>query len=276
MLGRKKEVKDKKVKPVELTDITEGRSLADLRKVISTRNCEVFEVNKDVYFTLLNEKLRGNLHDIEHAANTYGIVRQVLKVRDIVADKGTPIGYSTDSYDMTLGEYFIKSDPDVYTTRIILQCVRDKVISLPAHGDLSLDNIVLKDGEIYVTNRFLQEHVSDDEFEYLGKIEKELLTLYRYPKDKEYLHVEEADKAIYDYLYYLLINTSGEERKKLINAGLESCYKTLFDDIPNKNIEVKKESYEKYDNVTEIIKLINDEEYIKKYGLGHRPDIRMF
>ncbi|MDE6142367.1 MAG: hypothetical protein K2G03_07160, partial [Bacilli bacterium] len=243
MLGRKKETKNEEIKFVELTEVTDGKAITDLRKVMSTRHCEVFEVNKDTYFTLLNEKLRGNLQDIEHAANSYGFGRQVLKVKNVVADKGIPVGYSTDSYDMTLGEYFISRDPDVYTTRIILQSLKNKIISLPGHGDLSLDSIVLKDGKIFITNRFLQENTPQEEFEYLGSIEKEFLSLYGYPQEKGFLPVDEADTAIYNYLHYLLINTSGEERKQLINAGLESCYKTLFVDVTNRNIEFEEDSY---------------------------------
>lgn len=274
MFGRKKEAENEKMRFVELAEVTDGKAITDLRKVVSTRHCEVFEVNKDTYFTLLNEKLRGNLQDIEHAANSYVLKRQVLRVKNVVADKGTPVGYSTDSFDMTLGEYFISRDPDVYTTRIILQNLKNKIICLPGHGDLSLDSIVLKNGNIFITNRFLQENTPQEEFEYLGSIERELLSLYGYPQEKGFLPVDETDVAIYNYLHYLLINTSGEERKKLINAGLESCYKTLFDDIPNRNIEFEEESY--CYGIESITRAMNNEEYIKEYRLGRRPDIRMF
>lgn len=274
MFGRKKEAENEKMRFVELAEVTDGKAITDLRKVVSTRHCEVFEVNKDTYFTLLNEKLRGNLQDIEHAANSYVLKRQVLRVKNVVADKGTPVGYSTDSFDMTLGEYFISRDPDVYTTRIILQNLKNKIICLPGHGDLSLDSIVLKNGNIFITNRFLQENTPQEEFEYLGSIERELLSLYGYPQEKGFLPVDETDVAIYNYLHYLLINTSGEERKKLINAGLESCYKTLFDDIPNRNIEFDEESY--CYGIESITRAMNNEEYIKEYRLGRRPDIRMF
>lgn len=274
MFGRKKEAENEKMRFVELAEVTDGKAVTDLRKVVSTRHCEVFEVNKDTYFTLLNEKLRGNLQDIEHAANSYALKRQVLRVKNVVADKGTPVGYSTDSFDMTLGEYFISRDPDVYTTRIILQNLKNKIICLPGHGDLSLDSIVLKNGNIFITNRFLQENTPQEEFEYLGSIERELLSLYGYPQEKGFLPVDETDVAIYNYLHYLLINTSGEERKKLINAGLESCYKTLFDDIPNRNIEFDEESY--CYGIESITRAMNNEEYIKEYRLGRRPDIRMF
>lgn len=269
---KKKEEMQEAIKTTELSAIANGRNLRDLKKIVSTRNCQVFEVDKDTNFILLNEKLRGNLVDIKKAAESYGINPQVLEVKDIISDKETPIGYSTVSYDMTLNEYFLTRDPDVYTTKIILKCLRDKIIGLPVHGDLTLDDIVLKKGEIFITNRFLKRHCITG-FEYLGEIQRELVTLYDMPKNY-YPKYEETDNAIYDYLYYLLINTSGEERKQMITAGLESCYKTLFKDIPNKHIED-----EKYYTVAGIIKSLSDEEYIKEEDWnGHTRslDIRMF
>lgn len=102
----------------------------------------------------------------------------------------------------------------------------------------------------------IEKKPNPEDAEFIGPIGRELLNFYDFEKYSKKLISEvgyekyarmirlqgvfkNADSAIYDYLYYLLINTSGEERSQVISAGIESCYKTLFDDEPNYHIELE-------------------------------------
>lgn len=243
LIGKKPKVKEtvQKQEYKNLRDITSGRGIEDLIKVTSSRNCDVYKINQDLFLTAIKKEvykdsLIVNIRELKREVEGEYFDTRTLSIYDIVEDEGSVIGYLTDSYDITLKDYFISEDPSLNTTRIILRLMSNLMMNEQGHGDISLDNFVLKNGELFLNNRLVRYENCQDDFYLLNDIEKEILAAHGHPCNIA-MPVDQADIAVYDYYYYLLLNTTGEERKAFIEAGLESIYKTLFDTVPNKYVD---------------------------------------
>lgn len=236
-----KEKKQKMASTTELEKITDGKPLNELMKVTSSRNCDVFKINENLFLTAIKEKYYADNLAISFSERKNKVHLEwpryvTLPIHDIVSHDGNVIGYTTDSFDMTLKDFFIKEDPSLVVTKIILGRMKSLVIHSRGHGDIDLVNMVIKGEDIFLTNHVMKESYSKGDMDLLNAMEREILEFYGHPCGMTSLPIAEADCYAYNFWYYLLINTSGEERKRLIEAGMENVYRTLFDDIPNVNI----------------------------------------
>lgn len=223
-----------------LKDITFGKGLDDLVRVTSSRNCDVFKINEGLFLTAIKKEvykdsLLENIREIKREVSKEDLYKVNLRIHDIVLDNGSLIGYTTDSYDMSLKDYFMTENPSLTTTKIILNLMRSLMMHGKGHGDISLDNLVIKDGKLYFNNSLVRYYHCHDDFYLLNDIERDILAAHGHPCN-EVMPINEADMAVYDYYYYLLVNTSGEERSRLIELGMENIYKKLFETVPNKHI----------------------------------------
>lgn len=259
VIGKSNIKEDELVNPVELLEVTDGRKLDDLIKVTSSRNCNVFKINEDLFLTMIKDKyykdsLITNFSQRKRYTDAMANDSDILPIHDVVSQDGKVLGYTTDSFDMTLKDFFIRENPSLTVTRIVLKMMRDVCTMSHGHGDIDLVNFVLRKGRVFLTNYTMKRiHLADD-FALVNDVEREVLEFYGHPSHKS-MPVEQADHLAFNYWYYLLINTSGDERKRLIEAGLENIYKTLFDDISNAHID------------EDILKSVKNEMKLKKeYG----------
>lgn len=243
MLGFRRNSKDeeKLENPKDLLEVTDGRTLEELIKVDSSRNCNVYKIDDNYFLTAIKDELYKdtlieNLCDIKRQSDLQSPWDSILPIHNIVSYEGKPIGYKTDSYEMTLRDFFINENPSLTMSKIILKCMRDVLVHPSGHGDIDLVNFVLRDGRIYLTNRFVKTYNKSADMDFLNDIERDLLVAHGHPCNIA-TPVDEADALVYDYLYYIIVNTTGDERRALIEAGIENIYETLFDDIPNKNVK---------------------------------------
>lgn len=256
VIGKDTLKEDELVNPVELTKVTDGRTLDDLIKVTSSRNCNVFKINEDLFLTAVKDEyykdsLISNFSQRKRYTDALTFQSDILPIHDVISQDGKVFGYTTDSFDTTLKDYFITEDPSLMTTRIILRLMGRITEVSNGHGDIDLNNYVLKNGRVFLTNYMMKRMGSSDDFAFLNDIEREILAFYGHPTHKN-MPVDEADHLAFNYWYYLLINTYGNTRKELIEAGMDNIYKNLFEDVPNVNLDEK--AYKKAQNGTVLKK----------------------